>query len=147
MLTVASCSVRGMGAWGAGPFENDAAGDFVAEMTHREDSNDGIVEALQHVVDAEDYLEVDEGGSAIAAAELVAAALGRGLETMPKSLVLLVERLRPRADAELAKLAARAVERVTGDASEVAELWAENGPDNEWQPFVASLRERLAAHQ
>lgn len=133
-----------MGAWGAGPFDNDSAGDFVAEMTHREDSNEGVVEALQRVLDSEDYLEVDDGGAAIAAAELVAAALGRGI-TMPKYTVLLVERLRPRADAGLARLAARAVERVLGEESEVRELWEENGPDNEWRPFMASLQERLAA--
>jgi len=63
-----------MGAWGEKAFENDAALDWVATLD--DEGLSAIHAILSHVADADDseYLDVDDGAAAIAAAEVVAAA-------------------------------------------------------------------------
>ena len=64
-----------MGAWGAGPFENDDAMDWAIDL---EESGDVgfVVEALR-AAESDGYLDAPEGSVTIAAAEVVAA-LGPG---------------------------------------------------------------------
>lgn len=76
-----------MGAWGVGSFENDDAGDWVWEL---EEAGDGsfLVDTLQPVADAaaDKYVEVGEAACALAAAEVVAAALGQPGDDLPASV-------------------------------------------------------------
>ena len=75
-----------MGAWGEKPFENDAAQDFLAAF-----EAGGVAElrsALEGVADTDDdsEVDVDDGSAAIAAAEIVAAALGLGTDRVTKAV-------------------------------------------------------------
>ena len=130
-----------MGAWGEKPFENDSALDWPGDL---EDVDD-LRNTLASVADAEDYLDVDDGSAAIAAAEIVAAARDGKLERLVKDASAWLDRHRKQVtDADRA-LAARAVARVCGSESELAELWDEGGTDNDWRRDVAGLVARLAA--
>jgi Domain of unknown function (DUF4259) len=133
-----------MGAWGHRSFENDSALDWMGDL---EDGGASLVgEALDAVADASDdtYLEVDECSAALAAAELVAAALGHGEGRLTEEGVAWLQRHREEARAIGATRARQAVERVY-ESSELRELWDENGNDTEWHADVRELLKRLAA--
>jgi hypothetical protein len=134
-----------MGAWGAKAFENDAASDWVAGLEA------GGVELLRHALatvaetPVREEVDVDDGSAAIAAAELVAAALGRGRDRVPKRLAAWLDANAADVSAEDGLLARRAVQRVVGGRSELRSLWNEVGPDSEWQADVRVLLARLGA--
>ena len=64
-----------MGAWGHGSFQNDSAMDWLDELPGSDRAM--VREALERVVGASGYVEVDDGSAALAAAELIAAAHGK----------------------------------------------------------------------
>jgi hypothetical protein len=134
-----------MGAWGHRNFENDSALDFAAEF-RAAPSEVLLLETLTIVVELGedgDYIDADEASPALAAAELVAAALGRPAADLPAGLQALVDKLDIGDDEELPELASAAVAQVLR-ASELQELWAENGEPNEWQAVQQDLLARLA---
>lgn len=129
-----------MGAWVASAFENDDALDWVSEL------EGGTVDLVRFglAVTKSDHLESPDGSVAIAAAEVVAASVGSPAASLPASVTRWVEaRGASVADSDVV-LALAALARVTGENSELAELWAE-GDDREWSQSVEDLRSRLSA--
>lgn len=114
-----------MRAWGTGAFDNDAAGNFLAELRHSEPGERGrvVTEALQAAADAGDYLKVDEGQAAIAAAAVVAAARTRRPVMDDHSGTNLSAADLPPVTPDLVALAVRALDRVIGANSEWREVW------------------------
>ncbi len=130
-----------MGAWGRGPFDNDSACDWLSVAEELDDADEAIRGALEVALDI-DYLEVDEGSAVVAAASVLAAALGKAtLEGAPDAANELVSRLD--SPGRLRALAVRALDRVLGKSSELAALWAE-GDGNEWREATRALRDALA---
>lgn len=90
------------------------------------------------------YIESPDCSEAIAAAEVVAAALGKPNEKLPKELVTWVSK---QAKEELTKLspqATKAVLRVlNGPQSELLDLWKESKSFPEWQGKMNNLLNRL----
>ena len=131
-----------MGAQGTGTFDDDDANDWLDSF--ESDGPAAIESALNTVTELgkEDYLEAPEASHALAAAELVAAALTGEDDRLPESF-------RPRFakhvdainDADLAAQARKAVARVLRN-SELKELWDDAG-DEEWEEGVRDLVERL----
>ncbi len=135
-----------MGAWGTGAFDNDGAGDFLAELRHADvnQRETVIVQALQAATAAEDYLEVDDGQAAIAAAAVTATArTGRHVTDTDSGTGLATTDL-PHAHPELVALAVRALDRVTGENSEWRELWEESDALDEALHALADIRAALA---
>ena len=127
-----------MGAWVASAFENDDALDWVSEL------EDGAVDLVRAglAVTQVDYLESPDGSVSIAAAEVVAAAVGNPAGSLPASVTRWVDAHGASvANAEVV-LALAALDRVTAENSELAELWAESD-DREWSQSVEDLRNRL----
>jgi hypothetical protein len=129
-----------MGAWGEKPFENDSALDWLGDLDGVED----LRSTLASVADGDDYLEVDDCSAAIAAAEIVAAACDGKLDRLAEDASAWLGRHGKQLAASDRALAARAVQRVLGSDSELAELWDEGGTDNEWRRDAAGLVARLA---
>ena len=133
-----------MGAWGNRNFENDAAEDFLDEF--RDLPTDAmLLEALMAVVEAgeeETYIEAEEASAALAAAEVVAASLARPSPDFPEALSAVVHNLGSGDNKDIRKLARKAVKQVLR-ASELQELWAEQGEPNEWQAIQRDLLARL----
>ena len=132
-----------MGAWGAGSFQNDSALDWY------EDFRAAGAVAISSAFDAtrtDDYLEVDEGSAAIAAAEVVAAAFGKPTSEPPvdfDSLISLYSAsIRKLPDVKANALVA--INRVLSEPSELLGLWHE-GNDNpqEWLDLINELISRL----
>src|SRR3712207_3911326 len=59
-----------MGAWGTGLFEDDAALDFMADVTEAEEPKELIRQAFETAIES-DYLETDDGNAVIVAAAFV----------------------------------------------------------------------------
>ncbi|MFZ5481520.1 MAG: DUF4259 domain-containing protein [Myxococcota bacterium] len=77
-----------MGAWGTGPFDNDAARAWLEELETAEDVEE-VVEWLAREVDWPDgaaWLDAEEAAQVRVTAELVAAAIGRPAKELPAEL-------------------------------------------------------------
>jgi len=132
-----------MGAWGHETFENDSACDWLGDL--RESDASLVGDALDEVAGADDdaYVEVDAASAALAAAELVAAVLGKGDDRLHEKAAAWLTENREAVQEIGAARARRAVERVY-KSSELRELWDENGEDTEWHSDVRELLTRLA---
>lgn len=129
-----------MGAWGCGGFDNDDAGDWGDQLL---DSNDPAVigGAFGEIVSASGDPDAVVSSRAVAAAEVVAAALGRRCEGFPEELDEWLQETAFRPPERLVKKARAAVKRIQ-ERSELAELWE---GDPEWTAAMGDLSKRLAA--
>jgi hypothetical protein len=131
-----------MGTWGSDPFDNDGAADWGNDLddARPQDRAAMVREAL--TLDG-GYLDADDGEIAIAAVAVVAAVTSG---TVPDSaywpdFLTYGEGLDLPDD--LKGLASAALDRVTGQDSELQELWTEGGPNDEWDEEIAELRASL----
>ena len=133
-----------MGAWGFGSFENDDACDFLADATESGDLS-LIRDVLDNVLTSTEYVEAPDASQAIAAAEIVAAALGRPTLAAQREeeLSSWIARIRPTIDTELAGQARDALTRILAPNSELRELWEEAEEFSEWQSAVSELGQQL----
>lgn len=115
-----------MGTWDAGPFDNDSAADFANDLDDASEHQRVamIRAALTAAVENGDYLDLDEGAPAVAAAALVAYRLPGGEQFAPNGYG--PETPVPDLPPDLVPLAVSAVERVLGEDSELAALWSED---------------------
>ena len=125
-----------MGAWGEGPFENDSALDWLSAAA---DSGRAIEQAFDATHDA-DYLDVDDGSAAVAAAAVVAAAVDGDASSLPEKARVLAGNVV--ADGKLRVRAVKALDRVLAPASELAELW-DDGDDGGFRRHIEQLRARI----
>jgi hypothetical protein len=129
------------GAWGTGSFDNDDALDWAGNCA-RATSVSPVVAAFEAAI-RDKYVEAPEGSQAVAAAEVVAAALGKPNPKLPPELYAWVKR---QSSAELAKLVPQAraalVRVLDPKASELRQLWSEGKP-NKWPEAIGELQARL----
>ncbi|EYF08248.1 DUF4259 domain-containing protein [Chondromyces apiculatus] len=134
-----------MGTWGSGPFENDAAGDFLAEAQGSPSRT--LAKVLRHLAraPADTYLEIDDTGAGWAACELVALAFGQGdTASLDGHLLDVVAKLAPKE--EHRRLALEVLPRIADPAtSELADLWHEGEDGALFDAAIADLRKRLEA--
>ena len=134
-----------MGAMGAGPFDSDGALDWVADY-----ADDGVImvrNAFQEALESDEFLDADLGEAAVAAAAVVARARGwNGLDYWPEGVDAHSDAIRTQND--LTELAIRVLKRVLcPETSEIAELWSDEGGEDEAE-FVrvnTELTKALAA--
>jgi hypothetical protein len=132
-----------VGSWGDKPFENDAALDWLAEIEQgRRGGLRGILAAVAETP-ASSYLDVDDGSAAVAAAEIVAAVLAGGRDTLPLRARAWLATHRGAIVSGDLDLARRAVERVLAPSSELAGLWDDYGHEVEWHGEMRRLTARL----
>lgn len=129
-----------MGSWGDGPFQNDAALDWLSEVESR--GVEAVREALSRAVRTPDgaYLDADDGASAIAAAELVAASGSHEKDHLPARALGCLAHVASLVGADDLTLARRAVDRVVARNSELASL---HGPESGWHQHVRALQSKL----
>jgi hypothetical protein len=126
-----------MGTWGGGGFENDTAADFAAAVKSPEDIA-RVFAALPE--DPTVPIAADEAERIIAAAECVAAQMGRPAAEIPDALEKRLKAF-PGPAAALIETAKMAVSRVLGN-SELLDLWSE-GDARPFNRAVTSLIDRL----
>lgn len=133
-----------MGSWVTGAFDNDGAADFLDGLDDAEpgEREDAIRAAFETATQADEYLDVDEGQDAIAAAAVVAAIhQGRPVTAFGDDRTFAATEYPP-ATPELRALAVAALNRVTGDDSEWRELWEET---DDYAAALATIDELRAA--
>ena len=143
LILMLSCfsSVAMAGAWGEGSFENDEALDWVAKCTQT--SNATVVSTSIEGALKSPFIEASEGSEAVAAAEVVAAAMGKPNSKIPAEINMWLEH-QPKPDLiKLATHALLALERIKDPkTSELSQLWSENKTGN-WQSKITELEARL----
>ena len=137
-----------MGAWGAGTFENDTALDWAGDVQSVDDVRRPFAQ-LKQETDAytgkgELFVDADFACELIAAADCVAAMMGRPSQDLPEELE---QRLSGMGEPEnlLFHQARNAVLHVMRN-SELAELWEEaagKSGENEWLAALTNLIDRL----
>lgn len=130
-----------MGAWGFLPFENDDALDWLDDL--HDGAGAETVRGAWAGIDA-GYVEAPEGSVAVAAAEITAASQGNPPEDLPVDVADWVTAHGAELGPEDVERALRAVERVTGEDSELAQLWDE-AREPKWRESVGELANRLRA--
>jgi hypothetical protein len=131
------------GAWGPGSFENDDALDWVADCVESKGPQ-AIAAALAQALDAH-AVEAPQASSAIAAAEVVAAAGGRPNPKLPSELRGWLQHQSNDEIAKLAPRAVRAIDRIASEpSSELAALWKQSESYAAWQRSMQDLVARLA---
>lgn len=133
-----------MGAWGAGPFQNDDALDFLAELSKLSPAEMGsrITSAL--VLPSDGYLKLPEACAAIAAVELIAAARGAAFDGPDAEVIAVMPSDEVIREAQLRDLALAALTRVNGQSSEWRDLWLESESSEEADRMIAGLSAKLA---
>ncbi|MCD0489088.1 DUF4259 domain-containing protein [Pedobacter sp. MC2016-14] len=136
-----------MGAWGHGPFEDDAALDFVREIEEAENPKEIIIEALDNAADAA-YLEADEANAAIVSAAYIDNSInGTKYTTLEMSEPYEVDSFSTRfPDLDLSDLKSKAVAAlkvVIAEGSELKELWEES-QEPAWLNGIEEMIKRLA---
>lgn len=129
-----------MSTWSHYTFDNDAAADFAEEFL--ENPNEAMLyEALATVAEEEGTVGLDDAHIALAAAEIVAAVLGKPAPDLPPGLLPAVVHLD--ADGEdLRELAEQAVRAVV-EKSELQAARAAGEEHAAWQQLQQGLLARL----
>ena len=133
-----------MGTWDDGLFDNDDASDFIDDLAEAADWRT-VVRMLDHVTKQAGYLEAPEGQIAVAAAAIVAAAVG-DVTILPDNHRDLKVALGAPPEGAVA-LARLALARVVAPASELDELWQEGDGHDAWLTQIAALQTTLSASQ
>lgn len=135
-----------MGAWGAGPFENDDAADWAAEF----DGADGpqglaILRRALSSVETAEYVEAPDGSVAVAATQVVAWLVKPDSieeSAYVESVVGWLRRSEPSIDSALVEAARRALVRMRAPDSELHELWIE-AEDPDWELDLDRIMNQL----
>ncbi len=137
-----------MGAWSEDNFGNDSASDWIWELEKSKGVNT-LLSPIQSVVNENDYLEVDICSEALAASEVIAAAITNDHTLLPDEARNWLNRKqgwligrKPQITAEHAKQALRAVQKILS-SSELQELWEEDGVNEKWREIQSNLIAKL----
>lgn len=124
-----------MGAWGTGPYENDAALDWRARY---EEAGAGAIErAVRAVLSSSGRVDTDRAAEGVAAAATLAELLHAApADGSARSEAIDLTSLAPDAIAALDRIV---------QTSELAELWAETDELEAWASAVRGIRAQLAA--
>lgn len=135
-----------MGAWGFGSFDNDDAADFLADVAESGDLS-LIREVLDNVLTSTEYVEAPDASQAIAAAEILAFAIGRPTPAAQQEQALeqWISRLRPSVEPALVTQARDALVRILAPNSELRELWEDADEFSDWRATVDELARQLQA--
>ena len=129
-----------MGTWGEKTFQNDSALDWLSELEAQGAS--GLRAALTCAAStaSDDYLDVDDGSAALAAAEIVAAAHSGKRERLTAAASSWLDAHAGAISAEDVVWTRRALRRVLADNSELRSLWAH---EESWSNSVGELLTRV----
>jgi hypothetical protein len=117
--------------------------DWVAELAHGGLAT--LTIALSTAAEADGMLDASQGEEAVAAAEIVASALGDPHADLPEDAGAWIASNGAELTSGYARLARAAVGQVLGEDSELRDLWIEDAEDEEWPAAMEQLCRRLDA--
>jgi hypothetical protein len=128
-----------MGAWHFENFDNDAAMDWIYDFSMNP-TETFLADTFKLVNTNTDYIESDDGASALAAAEVVAAIKGNKTNAWPEDIDV-PDSLR--ISNGLTADALQAIDKVSSNISELKELWQESDDYENWLAVLEGLKQRL----
>jgi hypothetical protein len=144
---VRSAGAEAVVAWGIGPFENDDAWELLSVLVVT--TGTGIVAVALDAASAlpeGEQLEAPEAAMAVAAAEVVATALGRPGPGVPGEVRDWIAGNHHGLDTALTvPMAREAIARVERPGSELRARWERDGRDSHWLAGLRDLDTRLSA--
>lgn len=136
------CIVRLVGSWGVASFENDAAADWFLLVEEAPDPGAVLASAIDDVLSAAEFLELDPCCEAIAASELCACCAGQLPARLPDGVYRWVQANPHVPHPDEIEQAVQAVSRVR-EESELHDLWEDAGDGSHWLAEVDDLLSRL----
>lgn len=134
-----------MGTWDLGPFDNDVAADWCDDLDHAPTVERVAIlrSTICVALDDVDYLELHDGSEVVAAAAVVAAHQpnARRIDT-PYAPDFLTAGEFLDLPEDLAALAAQALDRVTGEGTELRDAYA-GDEFSAWLTSIALVRAEL----
>ena len=134
-----------MGTWDLGPFDNDVAADWCDDLDHAPKAERAAIlrKTFSAAIDEVDYLELNDGSEIVAAAAVVAAHQpnARRIDTPYAPDFLTAGQFLDLPD-DLAALASRALDRVTGEGTELRDTY-EGDEFSAWLTSIALVRAEL----
>jgi len=127
-----------LGVWGIGPFDNDDAIDVAYELLASQDLTPAR-EALAAATDTDGWLEVPEGGRALAAAAVVVAAFSGEVVRLPKEVAAWLESHADAATLADARLAMDALLRIVSGDSELRQVRLADNEAPAWVDQVSRM--------
>ena len=136
-----------MGTWSHEPFGNDTAIDWAYEL---QDTQDFLLveQAIQRVLDCgPEHLDADLAVEAVAAAEIIAKALGRGTQSdaYTEEVDAWLKSISAVPTSTLRSNAHQAMSRILASDSELKELWEESEDLESWESSVRLLQSAMGA--
>ena len=134
-----------MGTWSHEPFGNDTANDWAYDLEGQKDFS-LVAKTIQGVLDnGADYLDSDLAVEAVAAAEVLAKALGRGTQAdaYTQKVDAWLKSVPARPSPELLSAAQAALTRILGPDSELRELWEDSDDFGNWESSIRALRSAI----
>lgn len=131
-----------MGAWSHEPFGNDTACDWAYGLEGQADFS-LVATAIQNVLDnGNEDLDPDVACEAIAAAEVLAKALGRGTQSdaYTEAVDAWLNSLAVQPPADLLARTHAALARILAPDSELRQLWEESDDLAVWEASVKALQ-------
>ena len=130
-----------MGVWGTGVFDNDDALDWCGELARHGMGAVVAALAMAERATAGEGMASHAAVRSLAAAEVVAAAIGRPIrDPLPRAVHEFLD-TEPQLRAEVIEQACRAVRRCLGEESQLRQLWED---DPEWLAITEALLARLS---
>ncbi|NSL85491.1 DUF4259 domain-containing protein [Chitinophaga solisilvae] len=130
-----------MGAWGTRNFENEGSQDWIFDIIENKDGG-AVTDTLARIVNNTETLETSDCEEALAAAELVAALMGRASEDFPEDPLDALDSLNLIATKGLRGQAAAVVTKILA-GSELRNYWDTDGQLQAWEAVQAGLLKRL----
>ncbi len=133
-----------MGAWAEDTFGNDTACDWIG-MFLEDPGLETVMQAIDTVREADDYLDSDDACNCLAACEVLARLQGKwGVKNAySEDLDAWVEANPMKVPQDLKRAADSAIDRILGPDSELLDLWDEDGRNDAWHAAMDDLRLRV----
>lgn len=135
-----------MGAWAEDAFGNDTACDWAGDFSDNP-SIDKIEEAINLVIESDEYLDSDLASEALVACEIIARLKGNfgEMSAYSESIDAWVKSVNILPSNELILRAQKAIVRILGENSELSELWDEGGINEKWHAEMENLQKRVSS--
>lgn len=133
-----------MGTWSEDTFGNDVAADWALSFSEKP-GMDSVSELIHEVNECSEYLDSYLSCCCLAACEVIARLKGNwGIrDSFSEQLDLWIEKNPQSPSQELIAEAVKAITKIAGPNSELAELWDEDGYNSEWHEQIDDLLERV----
>jgi len=137
-----------MGAWCTDNFSNDIAADWVAAL-EKSKGTKFLMSPIERVLQNTGYLQIEECSEALAASEVVAAAVSSDYSIAPENVQTWLNTKKgfifaktPQINSTHSTQAINVVKRILND-SELKELWQDSNEFENWQGKQHILLEKL----